>query len=333
MSGTKSIDEINAMSDEDLVNLDLDAMDAEGAAEAPDEEEGEGEQDGDTAAGEGEEGAAAEGDAKPAPAAEGSEGGEGADAGEGEGGSAPDMVPRARLNEVLADRDDLRLMLKTALALGTQGQPAPAAQQEEAQPEVQAYDFKAAQREYTRLISEGDEEAASKKLDEIEDAREAQRAQDIAAAEARALQRVEQVNEQARVQAVAEALHKQFPFLDHTKDSADDVAILSVQAKTRELINAGKTPAQALAEAGETVGKKFARLYAPAPTPTSKAKEAGDARTKEAVTRGLGVRQPSTQKGGIGTREATAPDIRTMTDEQLDKMSKAELDALLGIER
>src|SRR5690606_22050402 len=113
----------------------------------------------------------------------------------------PEMVPRARLNEVLESNRDLRMILRH-VAGSKPEEPAPAAEE----PKRPEYDFKAARREYHRLLNEGETEAAEAKFDEIEEARDALHAFDLQqatrAAEDRAYQRAAADQTDREVKAV-----------------------------------------------------------------------------------------------------------------------------------
>lgn len=246
-------------------------------------------------------------------------------------------VPRARLNEVLEANRDLRLILRTALEKGQiTGEPEPAPEPE---PERPVYDFKAANREYHKLLTEGDEDAALAKLDEIEDKRAELHAFDVAAArreaETNAYSRTTADRAAQQLDAVAAEMIERYPFLNNKGEQANEAAILAVNAKAKQLAAKGKTPAEALHEAATKIGGQFEKLLGkPAKQGENEGKgkdtkpvEPGkDPRSQEALRRNLGVRQPPIAKSGVGTREQLRTlDLANMTDEQIDKLSPEEL--------
>lgn len=258
-------------------------------------------------------------DAVAALAAEGGEGGE---------GRSP-MVPHSRFQEVNEER---RLLLEEVIRLRKEGGTAPAKKEEPAAP---AYDFKKARKEYHALLLE-DPEKAAEKLDEIEDAREAQHKADIEAAEQRAedraFSRMSSVRTTDNAATAAQKLYAAYPFLDANSDDADETAIYAVIGKRDQLIRGGEDPVEAMRKAAEEVGAKFAKLLG-----TGAAAGADDgkpsARAVEATRKAADAagRQPATPKGGIGNRAGSDKlDINNLTDEQLEKMPPDELKKLRG---
>lgn len=335
---------INDLTDEELDNLSADEIDGlEGADLSGDDAEGEEdeaggtegeEEDADAAAGEEEEEEAGDDESAEAEAARLA-----ALAAEGDGN---DMVPRSRLNEVLAERDDYKGMLQ--VALNNRGVAMPAATTETAEevdPDpMPVVDIKAMNREYHQLVVDGEDEKAAALLDKIEDARTSLNEWNLRKvsreAEAAAASRITKHQTSQALAAVTETLHKAYPFLNNESKTADPDAILAVNAKAKALIAQGKSPAVALSEAGDSIGKKFAKLLgikAPAKVEAKSdaVKQAGEQRSKDAIKRNLSVRQPDTIKSGVGIRDKAAKlDISKMTDEQLDKLSPEEMEEALG---
>lgn len=253
-----------------------------------------------------------------------------------------DMVPRSRLNKALERGKDLSLVVK---ALIKTGDKAPAAAPVEAKPEpvVEAepeflkYDFKAKSREVIKLIAEGEEEKAAALQDEIEDTRTQVTEYRIAKAQEKAkAEAVTETNQTlakdkatADLGVAATALFEKFPFLNNQVKGANEAAILAVNAKAKQLVAKGRTPAAALTEAGEKIGGQFAKLLGIKPAAAvvddkTKGKQpAKDTRTPDALKRNLSLQQPPQQKSGVGTRDKMSSiSIADMTDKQLDELEK-----------
>lgn len=255
------------------------------------------------------------------------------------------MVPLSRLNEVLGREGRANEIIQLLIDAGRVS-GVPAEQQEqvaEQVPEFMQYDFKAAQREYIKLISEGDEEGAVAKSEEIEDTRalvsdyKLQQIRDEAVYEAE--QRFEGRAVKDSLAKAEVDIYTEFSFLNNQSVDASEAAILAVNAKTKQLIAAGNiTPADALRKAAKDIGGQFAKVLKPSAgaAPTPKLDVNGnpitttvDPRTKEAIQRGLDAKQPSTIKGGVGNAERTATiDISKMTDAQIDQLEKNDPEAL-----
>lgn len=252
-----------------------------------------------------------------------------------EDGAAGDMVPRSRLNEVLENQRNLRLILQTALATGAIKTPEPAAaQQDEPQPAFLTYDFKAKAREQVSALANGDEDKALALADEIEEMRAAKHAHELEAARTagrREAQEVVEVRDTKAAIAAAEAdIYEKYPFLNGKGKTPHEAAILAVNAKAKQLVAKGKSVPEALVEAAEKVGGEFAKLLMPKEkTPPATEKKTGkDTRTGPALQRNLNVRQPPQQKSGVGNREQTATiDLRTASDEQIARFEKNHPDA------
>ena len=248
------------------------------------------------------------------------------------------VIPHGRFNEINEENKDLRLLLRMALEKGEVS--AAPAQKEEPEAVRPVYDFKKAQREYHKLIAEGEDEKAGLQLDEIEDKREELHKFDMeqirGQAHRDAVSEVNQTRAQREVQAAVVLLHEKYPFLNESGKAPEEAAILAVNAKAKILVSQGKSPGQALIEAGESIGPKFAKILGVAPAKGAKTagkeiKDGSDPRSKALLRRNIGIRQPATGKSGVGTREQMRTlDISKMTDAQIDKLTPAELAELTG---
>lgn len=251
-------------------------------------------------------------------------------------------VPRARLNEVIRERDQYRDLALEALRSGKTPQQEPAATPKE-EPKRPEYDLKAGMREYHKLLNEGEEDKAIAKLEEVEEARAAIAQYDLdkaaREAEERAYARVAKDTAEERMAGALNEAYEAYPFLNHESKHADPDAIAAVNVRAKQLVAEGRPPHIAIKLASKRVGDRFAKLLGldtgkPSGTPAEDAAtKAGKDRAQNAVRRGLDVRQPSTQKMGVGTRDGGAKiDISKLTDKQIDALSQAELNEALGIE-
>jgi hypothetical protein len=242
-------------------------------------------------------------------------------------GKAPTTVPYAALKKARSEAADLRTMLMAALGKTKVEVEVPAAEA----PKRPEFDFKAANREYTKLLLAGKEDEALAKQDEIEAAREQIHAFDLqqarAEAEQRAVGHVQQSQITSSVQKVERRLYREFPFLDVKAKGHDAVAITAVNARARDLIKAGRAPADALREAGMAIGKRFAKLHAIDGKGKDGKPDGKDPRAKAAFERNTNTQLPPVG-GKKGVEKRTEPrivDISTMTDAQIDKLTPEEL--------
>lgn len=261
----------------------------------------------------------------PAPAAPEDEGGGGEDDGE-DAGKTGGGIPRARFNEVNDKRKALEMEneeLRAQLAAAARGTgtaaPAPAAA-----PQPAPVDVDALEEQYTQALLDGDSKAAVALRKQIN-----QHIKDTA------LQEFEQVTQQHQVAAkaqdvVAEALTA-YPWLDQ-EEGAEALELIeaSVLAKTAT----GVPRHVALAQAIASIAPRFAPEGTPSRGLAGKEPPV-DTRLRAADLRGAAHSQlqPPAVQAGMGNR-ATAPKIDESTklsDEQIEGLSKAELEKSLGI--
>lgn len=262
-------------------------------------------------------------------------------------------VPYPRFKELVDDNKDLKLMLRVALKRDGK-QEAPAVEDEpEPEPEIPAYNFKAKMGEYHKLVVDGKDDEAGALLDEIEDKRAEVTAAQIAKAsrdaQATALTVVTRKEIETGIRNAEAALYKQYPFLNNKGKTPDEDAILSVNAKARQLVAQGKAPDVALLEAGMSIGKKFAQLINPAaPAPkldkdgkpvveeakkkvTGKLPDGSDPRSRDGLKRNLKLQQPDTLRAGKGNADKSVMkrDWKNMTDAEISKLPPEELEAAM----
>ena len=96
-----------------------------------------------------------------------------------------------------------------------------------------------------------------------------------------------------RAERAAAKVWAEYPFLNHNEEGHDRELINLVISMRNTMINEGADPADAILEAGRTVGKKFAAMYASG-EPEGTSKDAISAATRRAVEKGVNVnsRQP-----------------------------------------
>ena len=245
---------------------------------------------------------------------------------EGEDSGKPGSgIPRARFNEVNDKRKALEseveaLRAQLAAANGGGGAPAAAAP---AVPAPAPVDVDALEEQYTQALLDGDSKAAvalRKQINlHIKDA---------------AMQEFEQVTQQQQAavksQDVVTNALATYPWLEQ-EEGAEALELIeaSVLAKTAK----GVPRHVALAQAIASIAPRFAPEGAPSRDLPGKAALA-DTRLKAADERGAAhsLLQPAAVQAGMGNR-AVAPKIdgtTKLTDEQIDGLSKSDLDKVLG---
>jgi len=127
------------------------------------------------------------------------------------------MVPKSRLDEVLAKQKKLQKQLDEQLA-----------QQAEIQAEAPQYDFEIKEAEYQQLVLEGETDKATSLRNEI---RMAEREQTMFEVQQKMGQTVQQSQEAIQLQATAKTIEEQYPILDensqnYNSELADEVVEL-----------------------------------------------------------------------------------------------------------
>jgi hypothetical protein len=126
-----------------------------------------------------------------------------------------------------------------------------------------------------------------------------------------------------QMQDVASEAYSLYPFLDKDSDLADPDAINAVVVRRNELIQSGMSQPEALRQAVEEKGPKFAKINGievndEQAEKVRKAKEAREISAREKAA-DASVRQPGNPKGG--EREASFKvDINKLTDAEYDKL-------------
>ncbi|CAN7366916.1 hypothetical protein [Acidovorax sp. LjRoot117] len=260
----------------------------------------------------------------PAPAAASDAAGGGADDAD-EPGKPGGGIPRVRFNEVNDRRKALESEneeLRAQLAASARGGAAPAPAQ--AAPQTAAVDVDALEEQYTQALLDGDSKAAV-----------ALRKQINLHIEEAVVQRFEQATQHsqsvAKSQEVTADALATYPWLNEPEGAE---ALELIDASVRAKLAGGVPHHVALAQAIATIAPRFAPDGPPSRVLPGKA-DPVDTRLKTADERGAAhsLLQPAAVQAGMGNR-ATAPKIDESTklsDEQIEGLSKAELEKSLGI--
>jgi predicted transglutaminase-like cysteine proteinase len=237
----------------------------------------------------------------------------------------PQRIPKARFDEVVAERNWLREQMAALRTPQASAAPAPAQQEPE-------FDLDSALRARLRALSTGDDEEVLKLDRQITDHTTRQaRAEALREFEAQSNAR-DQRRTASELAEVAADLKSRYPQLDDKGDKADHDAIDFVIFKRDKLMAEGVAPAKALQRAAELAASRFGfgekGEKGEAPTPAApKSDRLTDARARNADA---ASRQPP-QMGGQGDRaRGSMPDVASMTEEEFASLSPAEKRRLRG---
>jgi len=233
----------------------------------------------------------------------------------------PAHIPKSRFDEVLAQRNtereraaDLERQLAELRGAKTEAKP-------EAKTE-QAPDISAMERQYVKLLMEGDEDQAIELRAKIN-------ATLLNQAEERVESRQTQRQIANDLQRESDAVIKDYPYLD-TADGEDALGL--IVAKRDAYIASGLKPAEALRKAADLIAPRFAPADGDE-KPAPKVEQTKDERTKEAIRRGMkdSASQPPSL-AGVSNRsmDSVKRDVSKMTEEEFDALPPEEIKRLKG---
>jgi len=235
-------------------------------------------------------------------------------------------IPKARLDEVIAQREDLKSQMQwmqSQIDNLMKGQAAPAPEA----PKAPEYDFEAAGEKLMAAVLEDDEASAAKIRAEI---RKAQKAEMDHKVEMATHQSIEEATahtvqsiEDTKCDALVESYEDDYPFLNMNSSEADDEAIDMVNTLLAGYMAQGKTKSQSLRAAVKRVAPMFKEEAAP------KQVVAKDSRRKKAAVKKAvraSKRQPAKGRssGVADTDTVNYSKMSTKAWKQLSEREKAE---------
>ena len=228
------------------------------------------------------------------------------------------MVPKSRLDEVLAKQKALQKQLDEQ-----------AAQQAEVQAEAPQYEFEAKEAEYQQLVLDGEADKATALRTEI---RNAEREQMMFEVQQKMGQTVQQSQEAIQLQTTANLIQEQYPILDensqeYNKDMADEVIDLR-----DAFIVQGYQAADALTKATKyVVGTNTPE---PAQAPAPKQQAAVEQKKKKAtVKKKIAASQsqpPDLQGQGNAERGEGTLDVNALSEDEFNALPEETLRRLRG---
>lgn len=235
-------------------------------------------------------------------------------------------IPKARLDEVISQRETLKEQLAEAnrkLQEATATKDAPPAESVPAAPTTTA-NLKDLRAQHREAMMDGDMDKAAT-LDELIDV------EVIRIAEARFEQKQATQFQQTSLQAASAQALSDFPYLD-TPDGAEALDLI-VMSRDRK-IAAGMAPARALIEAVSSIAPRFLPSgQANSDKGLSDTTASKDTRSANALLRGAADsnQQPPSIQAGVGNRAtATRVDVAKLSEEQFENLPDAEKKRLRG---
>ena len=231
------------------------------------------------------------------------------------------MVPKSRLDEVLAKQKALQKQLDDLMAAKEQVENAP-----------ETYDFEAKEIEYQNLLLDGESQKAAALRAEM---RRAERAQIEYEMAQKMEQKVTQNQQITALQQAAADLEANFPVFDRSSDQYNEAYTQEVIDLRDAFIVKGDNAVAALSKAAKFVIKEYG-LDADSPSLSSKTapKQVDEvAKRRTEVSRKLKAAksQPPELPGeSSAARGERAVDVSTMTEEEFSALPEATLKRLRG---
>jgi hypothetical protein len=232
---------------------------------------------------------------------------------------APKMIPKSRLDEVLAQNKALKKRIEQSEKVQKEIEEAP-----------EAYDFDSREEEYMDAVLDGDKDKAKAIRKEIRQAEaskmESELTRDIE-------QKVTRSSTETAIQDAAHAIEEAFPIFDSNSDDFNEALTAEVNKYMTGFVQSGQNPVEALEEATTYVLQKNNMLDASTesvPTlgntdPTAKKKAQVSKKLKAAES------QPPDLPGESSANKGEQPyDLNNMTEEEFDALPEATLKRIRG---
>lgn len=231
------------------------------------------------------------------------------------------MVPKSRLDEVLAKQKALQKQLDEFTKA-----------QNEAKQRAPEYDFEAKEIEYQTLVLDGEAAKAVALRNEI---RQAEKEQFMFEVQQRMGQTVQQNQELTELQAKAAEIQANFPVLDENSASFDLDLQNEVVALRDAFITQGYVPADALTKATEyTLAARRPELLKPQPVSKTneQAKKVQELKQKANVSKKLEAAdsQPPQMRGESAGSKTKSIDITKLTEKEFNALPQETLKRLRG---
>ena len=228
------------------------------------------------------------------------------------------MVPKSRLDEVLAKNKAMQKKLEEATAA-----------EKAAAENAPEYDFDAKEAQYQDHVLNGETEEATSLRNEI---RNAEKDQFMFEVQAKMGQTVQENQELSELHVKAAEIEQSFPFLSENSPDFDADLQNEVVELRNAFITQGYTPADALGKATEyTLAVKKPEALGSAPKPDTKAPDPAQTKQQEAnVSKKLKAAeaQPPAMKGESKTEKKI--DLSVLSSEEFDALPAETLRRMRG---
>ena len=232
---------------------------------------------------------------------------------------APKMIPKSRLDEVLAQNKALKKRIEQSEKVQKEIEEAP-----------EAYDFDSREEEYMDAVLDGDKDKAKAIRKEIRQAEaskmESELTRDIE-------QKVTRSSTETAIQDAAHAIEEAFPIFDSNSDDFNEALTAEVNKYMTGFVQSGQNPVEALEEATTYVLQKNNMLDASTESVPILGNTDSTAKKKAQVSKKLKAAesQPPDLPGESSANKGEQPyDLNNMTEEEFDALPEATLKRIRG---
>lgn len=232
---------------------------------------------------------------------------------------APKMIPKSRLDEVLAQNKALKKRIEQSEKV-----------QKEIEETPEAYDFDSREEEYMDAVLDGDKDKAKAIRKEIRQAEaskmESELTRDIE-------QKVTRSSTETAIQDAAHAIEEAFPIFDSNSDDFNETLTAEVNKYMTGFVQSGQNPVEALEEATTYVLQKNNMLDASTESVPTLGNTDPTAKKKAQVSKKLNAAesQPPDLPGESSANKGEQPyDLNNMTEEEFDALPEATLKRIRG---
>ena len=232
---------------------------------------------------------------------------------------APKMIPKSRLDEVLAQNKALKKRIEQSEKV-----------QKEIEETPEAYDFDAKETDYMNAVLDGDQDKAKSIRREI---RQAERSQIESELTRDIEQKVTRSSTETAIQDAANAIEEAFPIFDSSSSDFNEALTSEVNKYMTGFVQSGQNPVEALEEATTYVLQKNNMLDASTESVPTLGNTDSTAKKKAQVSKKLKAAesQPPDLPGESSANKGEQPyDLNNMTEEEFEALPEATLKRIRG---
>jgi len=237
-------------------------------------------------------------------------------------------IPKSRLDEVIAQREEERERVKWLEEQLTKLIDSKPESKQSSEDDTPSYDFASAEEKYAELIIEGETSKTAKLRAEIDDARREEMISVIKSIESENEKKIESVSkqstEQLKFDTLIEKFESKYEFLNVDSDNYNEEAVDTVNTLMAGFVASGLSKPEALQKAVT----KVVPLYK-----SNESKELGKTRKAKSIKKSVKAAKsqpPKTRSSGTKNVDLDSIDITKLSEKEFEKLTEKEKRILRG---